>query len=53
MIALFAGLIVGKVWIYFAFEMTFLNLLLIYVLFTQEKICRTALKKLKEQGNYA
>lgn len=46
MMALFAALIIGKVWIYFVFEMTVLNLLLFYVVGRQERICRSVLEKI-------
>jgi hypothetical protein len=39
-IALFVSLFAGRPWIYFVFELTVLNILLIYMLHTYENICK-------------
>ena len=39
-IALFVSLLIGEPWLYFVFEITVLNALLIYLLLSYEKICQ-------------
>lgn len=39
-IALFISLLIGLPWIYFAFELTVMNILLIYMLYNYEAICK-------------
>lgn len=50
-IALFASLFAQMPWLYFAFELTVLNLLLIYMIVRHEKICRAFTSQLKD-GKY-
>lgn len=45
-IVLFASLFVDKVWIYFAFELTILNILFVYMIYRQERISRYFYKKI-------
>ena len=40
-IALFISLFAGMPWLYFIFELTVLNVLLVYMIVRHEKICRT------------
>ena len=47
-IALFASLFLEMPWLYFAFELVVLNILLIYMVTRHEKICRTFTKQLKD-----
>lgn len=47
-IALFTSLFLMMPWLYFAFELTVLNILLIYMVVRHEKICRTFTRELKE-----
>lgn len=50
--ALFAAILIfRRPWLYFAFELTALNLALIYMMVRHERICRTFTKQLKN-GNY-
>jgi hypothetical protein len=44
-IVLFIGLLINKPWIYFVFEITVLNILLIYMIMRHESFC----KKLYQQ----
>ncbi len=48
---LIAILVFGMPWLYFAFELTALNMVLIYIVMRHERICRTFTKQL-ENGNY-
>ncbi len=50
-VLLAAILIFRMPWLYFAFELTALNLVLIYIVVRHERICRTFTKQL-ENGNY-
>lgn len=50
-IALFVSLFVAMPWLYFAFELVVLNILLIYMVMRHESICRTFTKELKD-GKY-
>jgi hypothetical protein len=47
-IALFASLFLEMPWLYFAFELVVLNILLIYMVARHESICRTFTKQLKD-----
>lgn len=49
--ALFAALLLQMPWLYFAFELTVLNLLLVYMNIRHERICRRFTKELKD-GKY-
>ena len=48
-IACFIAVIINVPWLYFAFEIVVLNLLLIYMICRHEGICKKALKHLNEQ----
>ncbi len=50
-IALFTSLFLQMPWLYFAFELTVLNILLIYMVVRHEKICKTFTNQLKD-GKY-
>lgn len=50
-IALFTSLFVTMPWLYFAFELTVLNILLIYMVVRHERICRYFTRELQE-GKY-
>ena len=45
-IALFISIIVRMPWLYFAFELTVLNLMLVYMILRHESICRSFIAKL-------
>lgn len=46
--ALFAAILIFRMpWLYFAFELTVLNILLIYMMARHERICRRALSEIK------
>ena len=47
-IALFTSLFLKMPWLYFAFELTVLNILLIYMCVRHERICRNFTKQLKD-----
>ena len=47
-IALFAALFVKMPWLYFAFELTVLNVLLIYMMFRQDSRCKKLTSELEE-----
>ncbi len=47
-IALFAALFVKMPWLYFAFELTVLNVLLIYMMVRHESICKKLTRELEE-----
>lgn len=47
-IALFVSLFIGMPWLYFAFELTVLNILLIYMVVRHESICRKFTIELKD-----
>ncbi len=50
--ALFAAILIFRMpWLYFAFELTVLNFLLVYMMVRHEKICKTMLNKLNT-GEY-
>ena len=50
-IALFTSLFLQMPWLYFAFELTVLNILLIYMVIRHEKICKSFTNQLKD-GKY-
>lgn len=50
-IALFISIIVRMPWLYFAFELTVLNLMLVYMILRHESICRIFIAKL-DNGEY-
>lgn len=50
-IALFTALFVGQPWLYFAFEFTVLNALMIYMIVRHERICKQFTNRL-EEGYY-
>lgn len=50
-IALFTSLFLGMPWLYFAFELTVLNILLVYMIVCHERICRRFTKQLQD-GQY-
>lgn len=50
-IALFISIIVRMPWLYFAFELTVLNLMLVYMILRHESICRRFIAKL-DNGEY-
>lgn len=50
-IALFVSIIVRMPWLYFAFELTVLNLMLVYMILRHERICRNFLTELNN-GTY-
>ncbi len=50
-IALFTSLFLQMPWLYFAFELTVLNILLIYMVVRHERICRYFTRQL-EEGKY-
>lgn len=49
--ALFISIFIKMPWIYFAFELTFMNALLVYMMWRHERICARLLKDLKD-GKY-
>ena len=50
-IALFVSLFLQMPWLYFAFELTVLNLMLVYMIARHERICKNFTKELKD-GKY-
>lgn len=50
-IALFISILIGWPWMYFVFELTVLNTLLVYMVMKHEKICKGFIKEIKE-GKY-
>lgn len=50
-IALFISILIGWPWLYFVFELTVLNILLVYMVTKHEKICKHFTKRIKE-GKY-
>ncbi|MBQ6166858.1 MAG: CDP-alcohol phosphatidyltransferase family protein [Muribaculaceae bacterium] len=49
-IACFIAVLINIPWLYFAFEIVVLNILLIYMVLRHEGICKKALKKLQESN---
>ena len=45
-IALFISLFIGKPWLYFLFELTVLNAMLVYMIYTHERFCAIFTKEL-------
>ncbi|MFV0340336.1 MAG: CDP-alcohol phosphatidyltransferase family protein [Parachlamydiaceae bacterium] len=50
-IALFVSILIGWPWLYFVFELTVLNILLVYMVMRHERICKGFIVELKE-GKY-
>lgn len=50
-IALFISLFVNRPWLYFIFELTVLNVMLWYMVYTHERICAAFSKELEERAN--
>ena len=50
-IALFTSLFLEMPWLYFAFELTVLNMLLIYMMTRHERLCRRLTQELRD-GKY-
>lgn len=51
-IALFASILIFRMpWLYFAFELTVLNVILVYMMGRHERICRQLTKKLNNPAN--
>lgn len=50
-IALFISILIGLPWLYFAFELTVLNILLVYMVTKHEKICKEFILDIKN-GKY-
>jgi hypothetical protein len=48
-IVLFIGLFLNQVWIYFVFELTVLNIMLMYMVFTHEKFCKYFTTKIGQE----
>jgi len=47
--ALFAAILIFRMpWLYFAFELTVLNVLLVYMVVRHERICKRFVKELKD-----
>lgn len=49
-IALFISLFINEVWLYFVFELSVLNIMLIYMRNRHEKICRNFVEEISEKG---
>ena len=49
-IALFISLFINEVWLYFVFELSILNIMLIYMRNRHEKICSNFVEKILEKG---
>lgn len=49
--ALFAAIFIGMPWLYFAFELTVLNVMLIYMMMRHEKICANFVEEI-DNGKY-
>ncbi|HCO66827.1 MAG TPA: CDP-alcohol phosphatidyltransferase [Dysgonomonas sp.] len=50
-IVLFISMLIGHPWIYFVFELTVLNIILVYMVHTHEKICKDFTRQI-EAGAY-
>lgn len=48
-IVLFITLLINEVWVYYVFELTVMNLLLVYMILRYEKVCRRIDEKIMEQ----
>ena len=51
-IVLFISLLIDMPWIYFVFEITILNGILLYMVVTHERICNKLYKSLVSQSSY-
>lgn len=51
-IALFISVLIKEPWLYFVFELTVLNIILVYMVWTHEKVCKGFIEKLKT-GKYS
>lgn len=49
-IALFISLFIGKPWLYFVFELTVLNAMLVYMIYTHERFCQVFTKELNAEA---
>lgn len=49
-IALFISLFIGKPWLYFVFELTVLNAMLVYMIYTHERFCAAFTKELTAEA---
>lgn len=49
-IVLFAALFAGMPWLYFAFEITVMNIILVYMIVRHEKICRYFIKEIERRN---
>lgn len=47
--ALFASILIGMPWLYFAFELTVLNIMLVYMLCCHERFCKRFTKELEDE----
>ena len=50
-IALFVSLLINMPWLYFAFEITVLNIMLVYMVARHESICKYFIKKLESNSH--
>ncbi len=49
--ALFAAILIFRMpWLYFAFELTVLNIVLVYMMCRHEKICKSFVRQLQREG---
>ena len=49
-IALFTSLFIGKPWLYFLFELTVLNAMLVYMIYTHERFCAVFTRELTKES---
>lgn len=49
-IALFISLFIGKPWLYFLFELTVLNAMLVYMIYTHERFCAVFTRELTKES---
>ena len=49
-IALFISLFIDMPWLYFAFEITVLNIMLVYMIYTHEHFCTVFTKELESKS---
>lgn len=47
-IALFVAILISMPWLYFAFEMTVLNIMLVYMMWRHERICKRFMKEVED-----
>lgn len=50
-IALFISLFIGKPWLYFLFELTVLNAMLVYMIYTHERFCAVFTRELTNESS--